>query len=587
MLKSSNSRFLSGHKFSWLYPLIVTAIALPAVCVVWFLREALKSEEEAVNSLIDEAQERALQDFEKSIINLFAQRLEETKKSLNSERVYNVRLLNEVIAKDLADAVWVLVPGELVTPRDREFEGRALLERARGVRRATLGAKEKFTQLMNLLEDSEVRKLRLKSGRNAALMVCVMAFEEIDSENGITSDILALVDSVLDGTIRMDVPYNQYSYFYDKYGDLATSELAKKNVEAMSLLRRWQENAANVEQVENGVFTSGDIVCYKDDELILLYKESSILEMAGKLDERIELSFSKDESAKEYARKRVMFVPLERFTIAILDGFAPETANRTRLFLFIGGLVLVLSIVSGSAVLLLIRKQRDAAQLKNDLVATVTHELKTPVASIRLLVDTMLDESRKGFVDTGEYLELIDKENKRLGYLIDNFLSYSRMERNKSSFDIGPIDAVEVAQSAKEIFTERFKGKRYSLATDFSDDLPDALGNVEILSTAVGNLLENALKYGGKEPEITLRVTNGDNGVEFSVIDKGAGIPRSEQKKIFRKFYQSKRRLSDHSGGVGLGLSIVSFIVSKHGGSVGVQSEVGEGSCFTITIPYA
>ena len=180
---------------------------------------------------------------------------------------------------------------------------------------------------------------------------------------------------------------------------------------------------------------------------------------------------------------------------------------------------------------------------------------------------------------------MITWENKRLGHLIENFLSFSRMERDKNSFDLQPVDPQTVAREAEVVFRERLPDGDGFLRVECGGNLPLIMADREALQTALGNLLENALKYGGRDPDILLAVELVEGWVEFSVTDKGIGIAAEDQKRIFEKFYQARTRLSEHAGGVGLGLSIVSFIVEKHRGELKLESEPGKGSRFTIRIP--
>jgi len=252
----------------------------------------------------------------------------------------------------------------------------------------------------------------------------------------------------------------------------------------------------------------------------------------------------------------------------------------------IGAVVIGLSVFLSLALYKVIQNQARLAQLKNDLVATVSHELKTPVASIRLLVDTLMRDENADPARVRDYLGLISRENKRLGHLIENFLSFSRMERNKDSFDLQPVSPGKLAFEAEAVFRERQSSWAGTLQMEIEDALPSIEADGEALQTAIGNLLENAEKYGGDNPRIVLSVTRTPDVVEFSVKDNGMGISKEDQKRIFEKFYQARTRLSEHVGGVGLGLSIVSFIVDKHGGELRVESRPEQGSVFTIRIPY-
>jgi signal transduction histidine kinase len=222
------------------------------------------------------------------------------------------------------------------------------------------------------------------------------------------------------------------------------------------------------------------------------------------------------------------------------------------------------------------------AGVKADLVATVSHELRTPLSSMRLLVDTLLEQPEPDPVQTREYLEMISRENARLSHLIEQFLTFSRMERKKHVFDFADARPEEIARSAVEAMRERLEGCDFQ--QEIATDLPAIRADAPSLVTALVNLLDNAWKYSPGQKRIRLRLAAGDGRVRFAVQDHGIGIPPREARKIFRKFYQADRTLSRQAGGVGLGLSIVRLVVEAHNGSVEVDSRPGQGSTFTISV---
>jgi signal transduction histidine kinase len=235
----------------------------------------------------------------------------------------------------------------------------------------------------------------------------------------------------------------------------------------------------------------------------------------------------------------------------------------------------------------LLRRQMAVAQLKNDLVANVTHELKTPLSSMRLLVDTLLNSPSLDEKTARDYLQLIARENLRLSHLIDNFLAFSRIERDKYAFDFHPVPAREIVDSAAAAVRDRFNtpGCRFTVAA--APDLPPVLADSGAMVTALVNLLDNAWKYSGEEKQIALTAGAANGGVTFAVQDNGIGLPAGESSRIFKRFYQVDPHLSRVGSGCGLGLSIVQFIVTAHRGGVKVESRPGAGSTFTITLPAA
>jgi signal transduction histidine kinase len=253
--------------------------------------------------------------------------------------------------------------------------------------------------------------------------------------------------------------------------------------------------------------------------------------------------------------------------------------------LVIGSMVIVAGLLTR-----LMLQQAKLNRLKNDFIATVTHELKTPLASMRVLVDTLLDRSASGESDTKqaeEYLTLISRENERLSRLIDNFLTFSRMERNKQAFDFTRVNPADIAKSAVEAVQTKFTSAECKFAFMIDENLPFVSADKDAMVTVIVNLLDNACKYSYNDKQIEMRVFVESSQVCFSVKDNGIGMNRRVVKKIFDKFYQADDSLSRRAGGCGLGLSIVKFIVDAHKGRIIVKSEPGKGSVFTIKVPVA
>ena len=201
------------------------------------------------------------------------------------------------------------------------------------------------------------------------------------------------------------------------------------------------------------------------------------------------------------------FLPGWRLTLALKDGGIFDAAARRQAASYFWTGILAIAAIALLAVLVagVIRRQMRLTRLKNDLVATVSHELKTPLASMRLLVDTLLDNERLDPQKAREYLQLVARENSRLSRLIDNFLSFSRMERNKHAFDFREVSAAEVASRAAEAVEERLRAPGCRFEVQVAPDLPPLDADPDALVTAVLNLLDNACKYSGAEKHIILR----------------------------------------------------------------------------------
>jgi signal transduction histidine kinase len=282
-------------------------------------------------------------------------------------------------------------------------------------------------------------------------------------------------------------------------------------------------------------------------------------------------------------------MPGWRLTLLLRHDQPSDAAADRQVAAYVWIAVLVIVAMSIVAVLVAeaLRRQLRLARLKNDLLATVSHELKTPLSSIRLLVDTLLDEKNLEGEKTRDYLRLVAKENAWLTHLIDNFLSFSRMERGKQMFEFAAVPAAEISERAVEALGERFQAPACRLEVDTAAHVPAVMADGDALVTAVLNLLDNAYKYSADGRHIVLRTYAENGDVCFAVSDNGIGLSPRAAKRVFRPFYQVDRRLSRSTGGCGLGLSIVKFIIAAHGGTIRVESQSGQGSTFTIAIPGA
>jgi two-component system phosphate regulon sensor histidine kinase PhoR len=282
-----------------------------------------------------------------------------------------------------------------------------------------------------------------------------------------------------------------------------------------------------------------------------------------------------------------VFVPAALLTaigiLILVFGAAPRD------YVF-GGLVLALvaTTVAGSvATLLVVQKEARVARLQTDFVNKVSHDLRTPLTSIRMFVETLQLGRLNDRERQAEALEIISEETARLSALINRLLDWARMESGKRSYDfvrqpLGPV--VDAALQA-------FEPQRLSVPTkvrrELPPDLPPVMCDREALTEALLNLLNNAFKYTGPEKAITVSAARAGPTVQISVADNGPGIPVPDQKRIFDKFYRAQDPLQRTIEGSGLGLAMVQHIVSAHGGKVAVASEVGHGATFTITLPVA
>lgn len=234
-----------------------------------------------------------------------------------------------------------------------------------------------------------------------------------------------------------------------------------------------------------------------------------------------------------------------------------------------------------------IAKETGLSQLQTDFVSKVSHELKTPLTSIRLFVETLKLKRAQSPEQVDECLDLIARETDRLSQRIDQLLEWGRMEAGRRVYDLRPEDIAAVVREAVDHFAPLQLQGDATLNLDIPDDLPRVAMDRPALVMALLNLISNAYKYGGRPRTIDVEVEAVDDGkaVEIRVRDNGEGIPRHEHKRIFQKFYRRDDRLSRGQEGSGLGLSIVAHVVRAHRGDVRVESEPGHGATFSIELP--
>lgn len=242
--------------------------------------------------------------------------------------------------------------------------------------------------------------------------------------------------------------------------------------------------------------------------------------------------------------------------------------------------------VAGAVAGLAVYRQLRSEEMKSDFLATVSHELKTPVASIRLLVDTLRNPGLLDEPARNEYLDLIGRENDHLQATLERFLAYWRLEQKREHFSPEWVPAEAIASAAVDTVRPRVDARGGFLEVRVRPLISDLKVDRQALTTVISNLLDNAVKYSPDPPEVTLDVFQSGDSMFFQVGDKGIGVPVAERKRIFDHFYRVDRSLSRRTGGCGLGLSIARMIVEAHQGSIGVTERLrGAGSIFWVRLP--
>ncbi|MBT8356251.1 MAG: ATP-binding protein, partial [Deltaproteobacteria bacterium] len=229
---------------------------------------------------------------------------------------------------------------------------------------------------------------------------------------------------------------------------------------------------------------------------------------------------------------------------------------------------------------------RRLEKMRQDFVANVSHEIKTPLTAIKGFVETLQTGAKDNQKEADRFLAIIEKHVNRLGAIIDDLLHLSRIEKENQA------NLIQLTKTAiKNIITSSIKickakadAKRIEI--NFTcDDLLEAMIEPVLFEQAVVNLIDNAIKYSGEKSNIQIKAVKTDSGISFSIKDSGIGISKKHLPRLFERFYRVDKARSRDQGGTGLGLAIVKHIIQAHGGHITVDSTPGKGSTFTIHLP--
>ncbi|CAM1347385.1 sensor histidine kinase [Tenacibaculum insulae] len=249
--------------------------------------------------------------------------------------------------------------------------------------------------------------------------------------------------------------------------------------------------------------------------------------------------------------------------------------------LFIG-----IIIAAFSASLYQLIRQKRISEIKTDFINNMTHEFKTPIATINLALDAI--KNPKIITDKEKvqrYVQMIREENKRMHGQVENVLRISRLEKNQIDLSKDATDMHDTIEEAIEHIQLLVDDKKGSVTSHFKAISTEVLGNQFHLTNIIVNMLENALKYSSEAPKIDVYTENTNKYFIFKIKDEGIGMSRNAQKYVFNKFYREHKGNIHNVKGHGLGLAYVKEIIDNHQGTVHVESEKGKGSLFTVKLP--
>jgi len=238
----------------------------------------------------------------------------------------------------------------------------------------------------------------------------------------------------------------------------------------------------------------------------------------------------------------------------------------------------------GYRVVRAVQARADLAELRSEFVASVTHELKTPIATIRAIGDTLV----KGRVSEPhamrEYAQLLVHQAKHLTRLVDNLLAYARITDLTEAYCFEALSAGEMVHDVVRRFSSQLNENGFRLDVDVPPNLPSVRADRTAMELLLDNVIDNAMRYSTDERHIAIVGHDDSDHVALTVRDRGVGIPAHELQSVTRKFFRGRGAAS---GGSGLGLAIAHRIVTDHGGTLHIASAVRDGTTGTVPLPVA
>jgi signal transduction histidine kinase len=601
---------MSHERTTWLMALFLLAgVLVPTASVVWFINESVQRETAAAHQTVTAAYQEQLRLIRGRIDGFWSDRahtLEQFARAGGAAAFQRIVLAGAADSAIVVDDRGVPVyPASFVAiANDEELQppDAAAARTAQAEIRSLLLGKD-HAAAVTAIEKHFLRGPATpgadSNGRLIAadeLLLAAHLLRPTDRRASVISERLAALLNTYDDSARIPSPQRVFvmrelNAWNPAYGPERFPTLAAERLAAMFL------DAESVRSTDTGFHRSRlpDVWTFvpPDGHVVALIRTASI---HAALDQIVAQSSSSlvrfraaspAESVPDEGIAASALLPDWHIAFAITDPRPAEAVARRRVAMNAWLGFVAIALVAGVAIVIgrSLQRQVRMTRLKTDLVAAVSHELRTPLSSMRLLVDSLLEDNDLDEAKTREYLQLIASENLRLSRVIENFLTFSRIERNGLWLAFAPVAPSDVVASVVQATRERFPSARTQLHVETDPDLPSVRGDDHALVMALLNLLDNAYKYTLGDKHIRLRTYREQGAIVFAVQDNGIGIAVKEQKRIFRRFYRVDQPATDHRGGSGLGLAIVEFIASSHDGTVTVESAPGMGSTFKLSIP--
>jgi signal transduction histidine kinase len=621
--------------------MFMLVIIIPTVCLLWFVSEAVRNERMAVRQKLTELYQSQLESLPPMLQNSWEQKI--NRLSAIDPRLSPGERFNKIIGSGISDSVILydnkgelLYPCEVEPPdidlgdfvdewdraeslefrkkddlaaaelyadiavktKDINLKTRALQRQIRCLGKA--GKKDDALNIViSILSRPEFYEARDNNGRLIVLDIKLFALQSLDDSNPAFTKLLEGLVSRVKSYEAPVMPSSQRIFLMKVLREIDNSiEFPTFEAESMALTYSREKRPKQVKSGVSKISDNGMWQLISSDQTVVAILKQNRFERETQAfinsnvlhtDARFLLvpKNSKKGSKPLLQINAGDFFPDWELIVQVEDNglFMAASEKQISLYIWTAFLIIVGILILAIITTRLFVRQMSLARMKNDLITTVSHELKTPLTSIRLLVDTLIEGRYRDENLVREYIGLIAKENDRLTRLVENFLTFSRIEDKRQTFNFKTVEPGNLARSVYDTLKHRFESGGFSFELKVQDELPNIIADYDAFVMVLLDLLDNAYHYSGKVKSVVLSAYREDGNICFEVSDKGIGISSDQRKKILEPFYQVDQTLSRRGNGFGLGLSIVKSIADVHHGSIEVKGELGKGSVFTIKIP--
>ena len=598
--------------------LVILAVALPTIACLWFMTRAMNNERAAMRQKSAQLHDFQLSKVKESLDHHIDQLAVARKVDANSD-LFGSGLFAQIVGEGQCDSALIFnVDGSLEYPLLPETsfgdeltdaEDQVLEFHTTWLSKSEEGDDGSFVlppvgPLLLQFQTDALRTVFDLQGRQLfpSLQLLALKQGQRSAVASLPEVVQSLEERLRSFTLKDPMPTAQKHFIADEMSALGYAvELPWRDAERLAL----QVLEEPLSRPERGILTkgsgNGDIwrLCSSDGRLLLLFHQhtmrqqledvaNSVTDMNG-IRIAINRSTPAGDKSDESIAQAMAGHRLPGWDIRIFPDKAGGHAGEFDRNLWVGAAIMMISIIGVVATFAIRRfvAQSRETELRSDFLSTVSHELKTPLTSIRMLVDTLVGGEYRNPERTRQYLEVIARENERLSALVETFLTYSQLESGRTNFHFVEVQPDEIAHQALDAVEQKFESADVDLHVDISPGLPTIEADDAMLTTALINFLDNAFKYSGKEKAIRLSVTNAGDRVRFSVTDNGIGLSAQDRERVLEKFFRSDTSHVHAVSGTGLGLSIVKYIIDAHKGTVAIESAVGQGSTFAFSIPVS